>query len=90
MQSAEIIMDKLSGRSKGFGFVQMASQEELDKAIKMFNGHLMGNRELRVNVARPKTEGRNTGGDQPRRYGSGFGRSGGGDNRDRHGGSRQY
>ncbi len=88
VQSAEVIMDRMSGRSKGFGFVKMTTQEETDKAIQMFNGYLMGKRELRVNVARPKEEGRNT--DVGFRRQGGYGRTGSGDNRDRHGGSRQY
>lgn len=92
VQSAEIIIDRMSGRSKGFGFVQMANQAETEKAISMFNGYMMENRELRVNVARPKEEGgRNTGGGFNRRPGGGgFNRGGGGDNRDRRGDSRRY
>lgn len=55
--SAQIISDKFSGRSKGFGFVEMSSDEEADKAIQMFNGSDFGGRKLVVNEARPKTEG---------------------------------
>ena len=51
--SAVIIMDKMSGRSKGFGFVEMSSQEEADKAISMFNDQEFGGRKLTVNEARP-------------------------------------
>lgn len=51
--SATVIMDRMSGRSKGFGFVEMSSQEEADKAIEMFNGQDFEGRTLTVNVARP-------------------------------------
>jgi RNA recognition motif-containing protein len=55
--SAQIITDKFSGRSKGFGFVEMSSADEAQKAIEMFNGQDFGGRSLAVNEARPKTEG---------------------------------
>src|SRR5687768_14642063 len=55
--SAQIITDKFSGRSKGFGFIEMSSDEEANKAIEMFNGQDFGGRSLAVNEARPKTEG---------------------------------
>ncbi len=51
--SASVISDKFSGRSKGFGFVEMASDEDAAKAIEMFNGHEMEGRKLVVNEARP-------------------------------------
>ncbi|MBI4094955.1 MAG: RNA-binding protein [Candidatus Liptonbacteria bacterium] len=51
--SATIIMDKMTGRSKGFGFVEMSSDEEAQKAIEMFNGKDLDGRSLTVNVARP-------------------------------------
>lgn len=54
--SAQVIIDKFSGRSKGFGFVEMSSDEEADKAIQMFNGSDFGGRTMAVNEARPKTE----------------------------------
>lgn len=54
--SATIIMDKMSGRSKGFGFVEMSSDEEAMKAIDMFNGTDFDGRKLTVNEARPMTE----------------------------------
>jgi RNA recognition motif-containing protein len=60
--SAQVITDKFSGRSKGFGFVEMASDEEAQKAIEMFNGSDFGGRSLAVNEARPKTEGGSRGG----------------------------
>ncbi len=51
--SAVIIMDKMSGRSKGFGFVEMSSDEEAQKAISMFNDQEFEGRKLTVNEARP-------------------------------------
>lgn len=51
--SATVISDKFSGRSKGFGFVEMASDEEAQKAIEMFNGKDMDGRNIVVNEARP-------------------------------------
>lgn len=62
---AMIIMDKMSGRSKGFGFVEMATDEEAQAAIDMFNGKEIDGRALTVNEARPKE-------DRPRN-GGGFG-----------------
>ncbi len=65
--SATVISDKFTGRSKGFGFVEMASDEEAAKAVEMFNGHELDGRNIVVNEARPL---------QPRapRAGGGFGR----------------
>jgi cold-inducible RNA-binding protein len=57
--SAQIIMDRMSGRSKGFGFVEMNTDEEAQAAISAFNGKDIEGRALTVNEARPKTE--NTG-----------------------------
>ena len=70
VQSATIITDKMSGRSKGFGFVEMGSEDEAKKAIEMFHGKDFEGRNLTVNEARPME-------DRPRR--SGFGGSRGGD-----------
>lgn len=56
VESATIIMDKMTGRSKGFGFVEMTSDDEAQKAIEMFNGTDFGGRKLTVNEARPMTE----------------------------------
>lgn len=55
--SADVIKDRETGRSKGFGFVEMGTQSEAEKAIAMFNGYSLNNRELKVNPARPKEEG---------------------------------
>ncbi|MFH1392524.1 MAG: RNA-binding protein [bacterium] len=56
VESAAIITDKMSGRSKGFGFVEMASDEEAQAAIDMWNGKELDGRAIVVNEARPMTE----------------------------------
>ncbi|MDP2638759.1 MAG: RNA-binding protein [Candidatus Azambacteria bacterium] len=56
VDSATIIKDKMSGRSKGFGFVEMSTEEEAQKAIEMFNGKELEGRALTVNEARPMEE----------------------------------
>ncbi len=56
VESAAIITDRNSGRSKGFGFVEMSSDEEAEKAIEMFNGKELDGRALTVNEAKPKRE----------------------------------
>lgn len=53
VSSATVIMDKMTGRSKGFGFVEFGSDEDADKAIDMFNGKDFGGRSITVNEARP-------------------------------------
>ena len=55
VQAVNIIRDKFSGHSRGFGFVEMVSEEEAHKAIEMFNGHSVQNRQIVVNEARPQT-----------------------------------
>ena len=69
--SAVIIMDKMSGRSKGFGFVEFSSDDDATKAIDMWNGKDFGGRTLTVNEARPMEE-------RPRRDSRGGGDWGGG------------
>jgi RNA recognition motif-containing protein len=54
--SAKIIMDKYSGRSKGFGFVEMANKDEGEKAIQELNESEVEGRNIRVNFARPREE----------------------------------
>lgn len=51
--SATVIMDKMSGRSKGFGFVEMSNEDEAKAAIDMFNGQDFGGRNISVSEARP-------------------------------------
>ncbi len=56
VESAQVITDKFSGRSKGFGFVEMASEEEAQAAIEMWNEKELEGRTVIVNVARPREE----------------------------------
>ena len=51
--SASVVSDKMTGRSRGFGFVEMSTDEEANKAIEMFNGQEMEGRKIVVNEARP-------------------------------------
>lgn len=71
--SVALITDKATGRAKGFGFVEMANEDETQKAISMFNGKDFMGRAITVNVARPREErpkrnfgNRNRGGDRNR------------------------
>lgn len=66
--SAIIIKDKFTNRSKGFGFVEMSSEEEANKAVEMFNGKELDGREVTVNIARPMEPRENRGGGSDRRY----------------------
>jgi RNA recognition motif-containing protein len=78
---ANLMMDRMSGRPRGFGFVTMSTPEEAQKAIESLNGSTLGERTITVNVARPKEE-RPRGDRGPRRdYGGGGGGGGGGRNR---------
>lgn len=72
VSSATVITDKFSGRSKGFGFVEMSSDAEADAAIEKLNGQDVGGRKLTVNEARPREEGGSRGG-----FGGGRGFGGG-------------
>ena len=78
VQSAQVIMDRDTGRSKGFGFVEMGSDQEAQAAISALNGVENGGRTLTVNEARPKTEGGGGGGGRGGRGGYGGGGGGGG------------
>src|SRR5438128_9390664 len=77
VQSAQIINDRDTGRSKGFGFVEMGSDAEAQAAIAALNGQDNGGRALTVNEARPR-EDRGGGGGGGGRGGFGGGRGGGG------------
>ena len=79
VQSAQVIMDRDTGRSKGFGFVEMGSDQEAQAAISALNGKEVEGRALTVNEARPKTEGGGRGGGGGGRggYGGGGGSRGG-------------
>ena len=83
VKSAQVIKDRASGRSKGFGFVEMSSEEEAQSAITMFHGKDFSGRPLTVNLARPREERPSGGGGF--RSGSGGNRrpgGGGGERRD--------
>ncbi len=83
--SAKIVMDKFTQRSKGFGFVEMKTDEEAQAAIEKLNGSEVDGRNLVVNESRPKEEG--SGGFKKRSFGDGGGGFGGGGNRGSSGGS---
>lgn len=80
VESATVMKDKMSGRSRGFGFVEMATDEEAQKAVEVLNGQEIDGRKVVVNEARPMTDR------PPRRPGGGgFNRGRGG-----FGGQRDY
>ncbi len=85
VESASVIEDRDTGRSRGFGFVEMATPEEATTAIEQFNGKEIGGRNLTVNEARPKTD-RGGGGGGRGGYGGGGGGYGGGRDRGGQGG----
>ncbi|MBI3359009.1 MAG: RNA-binding protein [Nitrospirae bacterium] len=84
VSSVMLIKDRDTGRSKGFAFVEMGTQAEAQKAITQFHGSKMGDRDLTVNVARPREDRSGGGGYRP--GGSGGGRGGGGRGGSRGGG----
>ncbi|HPK05894.1 MAG TPA: RNA-binding protein [Bacteroidales bacterium] len=61
VSSVKIITDKLSGRSKGFAFVEMADETEGNAAVAGLNGYVLNSRELNVSVARPREENKGFG-----------------------------
>jgi RNA recognition motif-containing protein len=84
VDSVKIINDKFTGRSKGFGFVEMPNDEEAEQAIKELNGAMVSNRAIVVNKSEPKPEGErrsfnnNRGGNDRGGYGGGGNSRGGG------------
>src|SRR5947209_10201736 len=91
VESAQVIMDRDTGRSKGFGFVEMKTDQEAQAAIAALNGQDAGGRPLTVNEARPKTEGgRGGGGYGGGGHGGGGGRGGSGGGGYGGGGGRRY
>ena len=82
VESASVIEDRETGRSRGFAFVEMATPEEAAAAIEAFNGKDFGGRNLTVNEAKPRTDRGGGGG----RGGYGGGRGGGGGGRGGYGG----
>lgn len=90
--TATVVMDKFTGRSRGFGFVEMPNDEEAQKAISELNGYKLGDRALAVSVARPREERPQGGGFSRDNRGGGYNSGGfnrggdrGGFNRDRRG-----
>lgn len=102
--SAKIVLDKFTNRSKGFGFVEMANDDQAQAAIAALNGTEVDGRNIVVNESRPKPEGGGGGGFKKRSFGNGGGGggykgggggfkkggSGGGYNRDRGGYGNDY
>ena len=84
VESATVVEDRDTGRSRGFGFVEMASKEEGERAIEQFNGTDLAGRNLTVNEARPREDRGGRGG------GGGGGRGGYGGNRGGGGGRGGY
>jgi len=76
--SAKIVTDKFTGRSKGFGFVEMANDDQAQAAIAALNGSEVDGRNIVVNESRPKPEGGGSGGGGGFKKRSGFGGGGGG------------
>lgn len=79
--TVDLIKDRYSGESKGFAFVEMGSQSEGENAIRMLNGQSLDNREIKVNVARPREERGPRGFDNQRGGRGGRDRRGGGGTR---------
>jgi RNA recognition motif-containing protein len=90
VESASVVEDRETGRSRGFGFVEMASKEEGEAAIQQFNGKELGGRNLNVNEAKPREDrgGSRGGGGGNRGGGGGRGGFGGGGGGRGGGGSR--
>src|SRR5436189_3584404 len=82
VSSVNVMMDKFTGKSRGFAFIEFNSSDEATKAVEMFHGKELQGRPLTVNLARPREE-------RPPRQGGGFsGGGGGGGYRDRDSGGR--
>jgi len=79
VESVTVMRDQMTGRARGFAFVEMATDEDAQKAIQQFNEYNLGGRNLTVNEARPKTDRPGGGGGfGGNRGGGGGGRGGGG------------
>lgn len=85
--SVALIKDRFTGDSKGFAFVEMETQEDAQKAISQLNGTKLGDREAKVNLARPREDRGGFGGGGG---GGGYGRGGGRGGNSRGGGPRRY
>ena len=87
VESASVVEDRMTGRSRGFGFITMSSAEEAEKAIEAMTGKTIDGRALTVNVAKPREERTGGGGGGRREYGGsggGYGGGGGGGGRGRY------
>src|SRR5688500_20395788 len=73
VESANVVFDRETGRSRGFGFVEMASEDDANNAIAQFNGAEYDGRNLVVNEARPREDRGNGGGGNRRSNGGGYG-----------------
>jgi cold-inducible RNA-binding protein len=93
VESASVVEDRETGRSRGFAFVEMSTQEEATSAIEQFNGKEVGGRALKVNEAKPRESGGGGGrggfGGNRGGFGGGRGGGGGGGNRGGNGGGRR-
>ena len=94
VESASVVEDRDTGRSRGFAFVEMSTKEEAASAIEQFNGKEVGGRALKVNEAKPRENrggggGRGFGGNRGGGGGYGGGRNGGGGRGGNYGGSRE-
>jgi RNA recognition motif-containing protein len=78
VSSAQVVTDRYTGQSRGFGFVEMASEDEAQQAIAAINGRNVGGRALVVNESRPREDRGPRQGGGGGGYGGGGGRSGGG------------
>jgi len=81
VESAQVVEDRMTGRSRGFGFVEMTTPEEAAAAIEQFNGKDFNGRNLTVNEARPRTDRGGGGGGGYGGGGGGYGGGGGGGGR---------
>jgi RNA recognition motif-containing protein len=79
VNSANVVMDRETGRSRGFGFVEMASEDAANNAIAQFNGQDYDGRNMVVNEARPRDDSRGGGGGGRGGRGGGYGGGGGRD-----------
>ena len=86
VKAVNLMIDRMSGQSRGFCFVEMATPEAAQKAIADLNGKDLAGRSLRIDIA----EERRPGGGGPRNFGGGGGGGGGGRNNDRRGGGGRW
>src|SRR5215831_16581316 len=92
VESASVVEDRMTGRSRGFAFVEMATKEEAASAIDQFNGKEVGGRALKVNEAKPRENRGGGGGGRGfagNRGGFGGNRNGGGSRGGNYGGNRE-